>query len=230
MQCTNCGAEVQPGATVCPSCEVRIVPGTQSIAAHRRRASAPAAKPAPRTAAKPAAASTLDAPKPARATKVRDGSAPPKWVRPVAIVVAVLIVAAGAWFLRAIVTGSPNTPDGAALRFMQAYATYDAQGMLDNSTHSSFTANDLAAFQQQLASVPADTKAQPQYTDIKIAGVTIQPNDPNTAVVKISAMMLGSAPGSATSTATPAAAGTYSPRDETLTVVRSGGKWLVKWN
>jgi hypothetical protein len=152
-------------------------------------------------------------------------------VRPVVIVLAVLVVAGAALFLRAIVTGPSNTPDAAVMRFMQAYATYDAQGMLDNSTHSSFTTTDLAAFQQDLASVPADVKARPVYTDIKIVSAIIQANDPNIAIVKLSAMMLDNAPASSSAATSATAAGTYSPRDETLTVVKSSaGKWLVKWN
>ena len=221
MQCTNCGAELQPGATVCPSCEVRVVPSKQAVETPRKRAAAPVARPA----ARPAADAAVKAPKP---PKVRDASEPPAWVKPAVVVLAVLAVAAVAWFLYSILNAGPNTPDGAAVRFMQAYATYDAQGMLDNSTHASFTATDLATFQHDMANAPADAKAHPIYTDIKVSSVTIEPADPNTAIVKLSAMMLKSIsapPSAATSTVA------YSPRDETLTVVKSStGKWLVKWN
>jgi hypothetical protein len=36
MQCTNCGAELQPGATVCPSCEQRVVATAQAPAKRTR--------------------------------------------------------------------------------------------------------------------------------------------------------------------------------------------------
>jgi uncharacterized Zn finger protein (UPF0148 family) len=54
MQCTNCGAELQLGATVCPVCEERVVPTRKSVATPRKRTSkraAPAARvfPEPQT-------------------------------------------------------------------------------------------------------------------------------------------------------------------------------------
>jgi DNA-directed RNA polymerase subunit RPC12/RpoP len=227
MQCTNCGAELQPGATVCPSCESRVVLNKQAVATLRKRAAAPSAKPAARSAAEGA----VKAPKPPKAPKVRDESEPPAWVKPVVVVVAVLAVAAVAWFLYSILNAGPNTPDGAAVRFMQAYATYDAQGMLDNSTHASFTATDLATFQHDMANAPADSKAHPIYTDIKVSSVTIEPADPNTAIVKLSANMLNSISSPPSAAATSSATAADTPRDETLTVVKSStGKWLVKWN
>ena len=224
MQCTNCGAELQPGATVCPSCEARVVLNKRAVATPRKRVAAPAAK----AAANATVNVTVNTRSP-KAPKVRDGSEPPAWVRPVVFVVIALVLAGGAWFIYSVLNAGPNTPDGAAVRFMQAYAAYDAQGMLDNSTHASFTATDLATFQHDMANAPADAKAHPIYTDIKVSSVTIEPADPNTAIVKLSAMMLKSisAPPSAAATSTVA----YSPRDETLTVVKSStGKWLVKWN
>lgn len=224
MQCTNCGAELQPGATVCPSCEARVVLNKRAVATPRKRAAAPAAK----AAANATVNVTVNTRSP-KAPKVRDGSEPPAWVRPVVFVVIALVLAGGAWFIYSVLNAGPNTPDGAAVRFMQAYAAYDAQGMLDNSTHASFTATDLATFQHDMANAPADAKAHPIYTDIKVSSVTIEPADPNTAVVKISAMMLDTIAAQPSAAATATAA--YSPRDETLTVVKSSaGKWLVKWN
>lgn len=224
MQCTNCGAELQPGATVCPSCEARVVLNKRAVATPRKRVAAPAAK----AAANATVNVTVNTRSP-KAPKVRDGSEPPAWVRPVVFVVIALVLAGGAWFMYSVLNAGPNTPDGAAVRFMQAYAAYDAQGMLDNSTHASFTATDLATFQHDMANAPADAKAHPIYTDIKVSSVTIEPADPNTAVVKISAMMLDTIAAQPSAAATATAA--YSPRDETLTVVKSSaGKWLVKWN
>lgn len=224
MQCTNCGAEIQPGATICPSCEARVVLTKQSVATPRKRAAAPAARP---TASKPVVARPAKAPK---ARKVRDGSEPPAWVRPVVIAVAAVVLAAGAWFLYAILTGGPNTPDAVAVRFLQAYASYDARGMLDNSTHASFTTTDLATFEHQMTGATADEKAHPIYTGIKVTSVTLDPTDPNMAIVKLSAQMLDSVGGSSNATTASVTPGAYSPRDETLTVVKTGGKWLVKWN
>jgi DNA-directed RNA polymerase subunit RPC12/RpoP len=217
MQCTRCGAELQPGATVCPSCEQRVVLSARAVATPRA-----AKATAPDRPAKP--------PKPARAPKIRDESEPPAWVRPVAIAIAAVVVLAGIWFVYSLVTTGANTPDAAAVRFLQAYANYDAKGMLDNSTHSSFTTTDLATFQREMANAPADVKSRPLYKDIKVVSVTIEPTDPNTAIVRLSAQMLDTiaAPASAASTST--APVLYSPRDEVLTVVNTGGKWLVKWN
>lgn len=53
MQCTNCGAELQLGATVCPVCEARVVPTKKSVAPPRKRAVKTAA---PVAATKPSAA------------------------------------------------------------------------------------------------------------------------------------------------------------------------------
>lgn len=218
MQCTNCGAEVQPGATVCPSCEERLVPSTQAVATPRKRPVVAAAKPV-----------VAKAPKATKAP--RDPSAPPAWVRPVPVLVGVVLLAAAGWFIYSFLNAGPNTPDAAVVRFMQSYAVYDARGMLDNSTHASFTATDQASFESEMARVPAEVKAVPLYKDIRVSSVTIQPDDASTAVVRFSAMMLATASASSSqSTSTPAPV-VYSPREETLTVVKSSaGKWLVKWN
>lgn len=172
MQCTKCGADLQPGATVCPSCEQRVVP--------------PKAK------------------------------AVPSWLMPAVVAVVVVLVAIGGWFAITSLLSSGNTPDGAALRMLQAYAAYDATTMLDNVTHASLSATDVATFEKQAADLKVANKSVPQLKDIKVTGVTIDSKNPNSAVVHLTETVLDSTTGA------------YAPRNETLTVVKQGGKWLVK--
>ena len=109
-------------------------------------------------------------------------------------------------------------PQGAVQRMFEATAAYDAQGILDNATHTSMTATDVIAFKKQAVDQKALYKDKPYYKGIKIISTTYpDPKDKNTAVVKLSLQWLSDP-----------AKGTYTQRDETVTVLLKNGVWLVK--
>jgi hypothetical protein len=108
-------------------------------------------------------------------------------------------------------------PEGAATRMLEAYAAYDGAGMLANAAPSSLTATDVAAFEKQMADTKVAANGKPTLTDLKILKTTVEPKDPNTAVVQVSAQWL-----------TDPATGTYTQRTDQLTVIYKDGKWLVR--
>jgi len=99
---------------------------------------------------------------------------------------------------------------------MNAYAVYDAKGFLDNVTKASLTATDVASYEAAAASLKADNKDKPQVKDIKVLKVTIDPANPDQATVQLSEQILDPVKG------------TYSPRTDTLSMVKQNGKWLVR--
>jgi hypothetical protein len=148
--------------------------------------------------------------------QVRGGSKRPAWLVPaVAAIALIAIVAAGVYFLwpKAALSG----PEGAATRMLEAYAAYDGAGMLDNATHASMTATDVAAFEKQVADAKAASGGKPNLTDLQILKTTVDPKDPNTAVVQVSAQWL-----------TDPVKGTYTQRTDQLSVVYKDGEWLVQ--
>jgi hypothetical protein len=207
MQCTKCGADLQPGATVCPSCEERVVPTRKSVAAPRKR-------PAPPVAAAPIAASVAG--HDSAAPRAPRASGRPAWYLPALIAAVVVVVAISGWVVFSVFNTGANTPEAAALRMMQAYATYDARAILDNVTHTSLTATDQATFEKQAADTKATNKGLAAIKDIKVTKVTIDPKNPNSATVQLSEMILDPLKG------------TYAARNETLSLVKQSGKWLVK--
>jgi hypothetical protein len=216
MQCTNCGTQLQPGATVCPNCEERVVPTKKSVAEPRRRTSPAAPAPAPAApAARPVVSQPADA-----VIKDKLGARIP--VRgslrgPIIAAIVFVVVAVTAWGVYSVFSNiSGNTPDGAALRMMQAYANYDAAGILANATHASLGATDVATFETQAADTKAANGGKPSLKDIVVVSVTPDLKDPNVATVKLTEQILDPAKG------------TYSLRNETLSVVKQSGKWLVR--
>jgi len=142
------------------------------------------------------------------------GSKRSAWRVPVIIVI-VLAIAAAAYFLW------PRTPAlvgpaGAAMRMLEASAVYDAAGYLDNATHGSLTATDVAAFTKQVENAKVQAKGAPNVKDIKIITTTYDPADKNKAVVELSAQWL-----------TDPAKGTYTQRTDRISVVYKDGKWQV---
>lgn len=133
----------------------------------------------------------------------------------VALVALAVIVAGGALIFRQF--GASNSPDGAVLRMMNAFAAYDAQGILDNATHASLTATDQATFAQQAATSKTDNKGLPAVKNISITKVTLASPDATSATVQLTADWLSDA-----------GSKKYTQRAETLTVVKQDGKWLVK--
>ncbi len=206
MQCAKCGADLQPGATVCPSCETRVVPTRKSVAAPRKRASAPAA---------PAASPAVPA-VPAASAQRPTSAGRPAWQVPALLAVVAVVVAVSGWVVFSVFNTGANTPEGAALRVMQAYAVYDARGMLNNMTHASLTATDQATFEKQAADTKVANKGVDLLKDIAVTKVTVDPKNPNVATVQLTESILD------------AKTGKYALRNETLSLVKQDGKWLVK--
>jgi uncharacterized membrane protein YvbJ len=138
------------------------------------------------------------------------------WVVAAVAVVAVVVIAIGGYLV--IKQASSGTgPEGAALRMMNAFALYDAQGILDNATHASLNTTDQATFSKQAADSKKNNKGLPAVKNIKVTKVTQASQDATTATVQLSAQWL-----------TDAAKSTYTARTETLTVIKQDGKWVVR--
>jgi hypothetical protein len=190
MQCKYCGAPLSDDALTCPECGKSTV---GAIPTGSTSAPAPAPRPA---AARPKGRRTA--------------------VVAVVAVVAIAVVAFGG-YLAFKQFGASTGPDGAAVRMMNAFATYDAQGILDNATHASLTTTDQAAFAKQADDSKTKNGGLAAVKDIKVVKVTLASQDATTATVQLSAQWL-----------TDAAKKTYTPRTETLTVVKQNGTWLVR--
>jgi len=139
----------------------------------------------------------------------------PAWLIPVVAVVVLIVIAVAAFFLW------PRTPAlvgpaGAAQRMLDASAVYDAAGYLDNATHGSLTATDVAAFTKQVENAKAQAKGAPNVKDVKIIATTYDSADKNKAVVELSAQWL-----------TDPVKGTYTTRTDRISVVYKDNKWQV---
>lgn len=166
----------------------------------------------------PACGEPMTGPAPMSGSSTARASRRPAWLIPVIAVVVLAIIAVGAYFLWPKVTGGTQSgPAGAVTRMMGAFAAYDAAGILDNATHASMTATDVAAFTKQAADAKKLAGGKPGLKDLKIVKTTIDAKDKNKAVVQLTAQWL-----------TDQAKGTYVQRTETLTVVLKDGKWQVQ--
>lgn len=242
MQCIKCGAELPPGADACPECGEEVSrgaasaggatkprPESQGVLKRLVESKSQPVVPQPRQAApqpKPAAPQ----PKPAASGAVKpqpasSGAPQPKpvaprprraWLVALVSVIVVAILAAGGYLVWTQATASTG-PDGAALRMMKAYATYDAAGILANATHSSLDATDQAAFAQTMASQKAKYNNVPAVKDVTVVKVTMASQNATIATVQLSESELADA-----------STRTYTPRTETLTVVKQDGQWLVR--
>lgn len=142
----------------------------------------------------------------------------PAWLVPVVALLALAVIGVAAYFLwLKPVTTTAAGPAGAATRMMEAFAAYDAEGILDNATHASMSTTDVAAFTKQAADAKKLAAGKPGLKDLEIVETTIDPDDKNTAIVKLSAQWL-----------TDQEKGTYTQRTETLTVIYKDGKWQVR--
>jgi hypothetical protein len=142
----------------------------------------------------------------------------PAWLVPVIAAVVLLAIGVGGYFLWSSVWGPTQSgPEGAVTRMMSAFGTYDGEAMLENVTHASLTATDVASFIKQSNDAKTAAGGKPGLKDLKIVETTYNETDKNTAVVKVSAQWL-----------TDQAKGTYTQRTETLTVILQDGKWLVR--
>lgn len=143
-------------------------------------------------------------------------SGPKRSVWRVPVIIAVLVVIAVAAFFLWPRTPAAVGPAGAAQRMLEASAVYDAAGYLDNATHGSLTATDVAAFTKQVEDAKAQAKGAPNVKDVKIIGTTYDPADKNKAVVEFSAQWL-----------TDPTKGTYTMRTDRITVVYKDNEWQV---
>lgn len=191
MDCEKCGAEIPEGAETCPECGEPVA----------------AVSPEPAPQADTFAEPISDA-KPAGGGK-----------RIALIAAVVLVIAAvigGAiWFIQGRVTAAAS-PEAAAKAMLAAYANYDAQGILDNATHASLAASDVAQFSTQAAEAKARAKNVPSVKNVVVGKVTLDTADKNKATVDVTAEWLDPATGK------------YSKRTEKLIVVKQDGKWLVQ--
>jgi hypothetical protein len=146
-------------------------------------------------------------------------------MRPALIAAVVLVVVGVAgWFAFSAASAPANTPEAVALRFWQAYADYDANGMRANST-GGLEAADAAATDREQARLKAEANGAPRFKDIKVTRV--EERDANTRVVYGSMQLLATVM-SQGATPTAGSAPTYIPDTPSLTVVlTSDGKWLV---
>jgi hypothetical protein len=222
MQCTKCGAELQPGATVCPSCEARVVLNKKAVAAPRKRPMPPSKAAIVDTTPR---VGTADPPARIVSASRQVLTGGPAWLRPALIAAVVLVVVGVAgWFVFGAATAPANTPEAAALRFWQAYADYDANGMRANSA-GGLDAADAAATDREQARLKAEANGAPRFKDIKVTRV--EERDANTRVVYGSVQMLESVM-SAGTTATVSSPPTYGAQTPSLTVIlNASGKWLV---
>jgi len=188
MQCEKCGAAAAEGAAVCPECGDRL--GT---------------------------ATPVPVPAPGATVPAVPASQRPAWLVPVVALLVLAVIAAAAYFLWLKPTTTVGGPAGAATRMMEAFAAYDAEGILDNATHASMSTTDVAAFTKQAADAKKLAAGKPGLKDLKILETTVDPADKNTAIVKLSAQWL-----------TDQEKGTYTQRTETLTVIKKDGKWQVR--
>lgn len=138
------------------------------------------------------------------------------WLALLLALVALTVVGAGGYVIWAQLAAQSG-PDGAALRMMRAYASYDADGILENATHASLTATDEATFAKQAADSKKANKGLPAVKDIQVVKVTQASKDATTATVRLSAKWL-----------TDAETKKYTERQEILTVIKQNGKWVVR--
>lgn len=207
MQCKYCGTPLSEDALTCPECGKSTV---GAVVSAPMRIAAPVSSDPGASARGSASAPT----EPRHAPKKR--SAWMRWrktlVITVASVVAATLVGTGIYLIWQKGTNSGG-PDTAVLRVMDAFASYDAQGILDNVTHSSLTATDELAYARQAVDQQKASGGQPAVRNIQILHVTQSSPDATSAVVQVQADWLSS--------------GSYVSRTESLTVVKQDGKWLV---
>lgn len=238
MDCEKCGAQVPAGAKKCPECGEKLASSTDSHPAALTPLNVAAKGSRRKQVPVPeilTGKQSVDAPKVVVNVNVaRDGAtdgavtapkarAPrepfklPTWAVPATVAVAVIaaIALVVVYFIVPRLT-TVTGPEGAAQRMMQAFGSYDAQGVLDNATHPSLTATDIVAFEKQVAEAKQVAGGKPNLKDLKILSTTVDPADKNTAVIQLSAQWL-----------TDPVKGIYSQRTETVTVVYKDGKWQV---
>jgi hypothetical protein len=215
MDCEKCGASVPENADTCPECgepvasEIDLDWEDTPAAAASVDAADQAPDPAPDEVAD--AAPEEDAPE-----EPSEKPGMPGWMGALILLLIVVLIGAGGYFGWQYIQNQTNNPSAVVTRMLDAYAKYDAQGILDNSTQGSFVTSDTAAFTQQAEAAKTSAGGKPGVKDVKILTVTIDPKNPDAATVQISGSWLDST------------SGAYTPSTQTINVVRENGRWLVK--
>lgn len=222
MECEKCGADVAEGVDTCPDCGEPLsntILGAEDSSAVAAPFEAAEVDGFERDAAPGSDAPSGDVPPAAPAGPIiaadAGGSGGGKkllWVAIALLIVALL--AGGGWFVYSrMQTGA--SPDAAAVKMLNAYAEYDAAGILDSATHKTLPADGVKEFETQAADAKKRANGKPGVKNIKVVSTKLDKETQATVVV--SAEWL-----------TDPVKGTYEKREETLTVVKEDGKWLVK--
>lgn len=212
MDCEKCGAEIEEGAESCPECGEPVAGAADTKAAEEPTAEAaaeetPADEPAEVVVEEPAS----PAEPPAAAAPPSGGSR--KLLMVIAAVVVLALVGGGVWFVTSRVA-SASSPEAAAKAMLDAYAVYDAKGILDVATHDTMKAADITQFEKQAADAKTTAKGAASLKNIVIGKSSKTGTD--SVTVDVTAEWLD------------AATGKYAKRTEKLIVVNRGGKWLVE--
>jgi RNA polymerase subunit RPABC4/transcription elongation factor Spt4 len=219
MDCEKCGAEIVEGAETCPECGEPAVAAAETDAVDETAAEetdvadetaaeepvfdAPADEPAE------AASSALEPP--VAVTPASGGSS--TLMKVVIGLVVVAIIAGGAWFVTSRVS-SASSPEAAAKAMLEAYAKYDAKGILDAATHDTMKAEDITAFEKQAAEAKTTAKGAASLKNIVVGKSSVTATDK--VSVDVTAEWLDPATGK------------YDKRTEKLILVNKAGKWLVE--
>lgn len=198
MDCEKCGAELTEGAETCSDCGEPI-----AVVIEAKNETV-----------------TEDVPVSDRIAEPIPGEKPSgggRRISMIAVVVLVIaaVVAGGVWFVQSRITAAAS-PEAAAKAMLTAYAVYDATGILDNATHASLAASDVAQFEKQATEAKVRAKDQPSVRSVVIGKVTLDAADKDKATVEVTAEWLDPATGK------------YAERTESLIVVKQDGKWLVQ--
>lgn len=209
MDCEKCGASVPQDAETCPECSEPVAAAAPADEA----ADFFAEKPAAADADTADAATSADAPSDAAPqTEAPEGGRKPLLII-VAAVVVLALVGGGVWFAMSRVA-SASSPQAAAKAMLEAYAAYDAKGILAVATHDTMKDTDIAQFEKQAAEAKKTAKDQPSLKNISIGAVSEDATDKVT--VDVTAEWLDPATGK------------YAKRTEKLVLVKRDGKWLVE--
>jgi hypothetical protein len=219
MDCEKCGAEVLEGADTCPECgEPTGAPDQASV--ETPDVAVDTIEPAEDSEFGTAGGPETETETASEPEEAEEAPSKKRWVVWAIAVGVIAVLAVGGYFLFSagllgFLTG--NDPGSAATRMLKAYANYDSQGILDNSTHTSMAADGIKEFEKQAADAKKAANGTPGVKDIKVVSVTIDSKDSNKATVEISGSWL-----------TDPATGKYEARTEKLQMVKENGKWLVK--
>jgi len=208
MDCEKCGAEIVEGAETCPECGEPAVAVADTAFVDETPvddtvAEAPADEPAD------AAPAALEPP-----TAVTPASGGKRTLMMVVVgLVVIAAIAGAAWFITNRVSAA-SSPEAAAKAMLEAYAKYDAKGILDSATHDTMKAEDITAFEKQAADAKKTAKDAPSLKNIVIGKSSVTATDK--VSVDVTAEWLDPATGK------------YTKRTEKLIVVNKSGKWLVE--